>query len=135
MSGRPENVDPAGADLHDEQDIQSLQEDRVEVEEVAGQQPVSLGGQEGPPRGVRLPRRRAERAGPQDPPHGRLAESVAQTDELAVHPAVAPPGVFSGEPVDPARGSGCSPVDDLAGSGSATCAPRGAGARPAAWLV
>jgi hypothetical protein len=46
MRGHPENVHGAGADLHHEQHIEPAQVDRVEVEEVGGEQAVRLVAQE-----------------------------------------------------------------------------------------
>ena len=77
MGGHPEDVDPAGGYLDDEQDVQAAQEHRVEMEEIAGQQPVGLGAQKGPPGSVRLPGCWAQPTGAQDPPHGRLPQPVA----------------------------------------------------------
>lgn len=45
----PENVDPAGGKLDHEQHVQALEQDRVDVEEVGGQDPFSLRGQKLPP--------------------------------------------------------------------------------------
>jgi hypothetical protein len=44
-----EDVHSAGVDLYQEQHVQSVQEDRVDVEEIAGQQPGGLGSQKCPP--------------------------------------------------------------------------------------
>ncbi len=46
VGGHAEDVHVPGRDLHDEQDVQALEEDRVDLEEVAGQQPLRLGAQE-----------------------------------------------------------------------------------------
>ncbi|HXT43079.1 MAG TPA: hypothetical protein VN748_03060 [Pseudonocardiaceae bacterium] len=70
------------------------------MEEVAGQQPVNLGAQEGQPGGVAIPRRWANPVGAQDAPHGRLAEPVAQAEEFPLYAAIPPAGVLSGEPGD-----------------------------------
>jgi hypothetical protein len=42
-------VHPPGRHFHHEQDIQPLQEDRINMKEIASQQPFSVGAQEGPP--------------------------------------------------------------------------------------
>jgi len=47
--GHAEDVYVPGRDLHDEQYVQSFQEDRVHVEEIAGQQPLRVSAQESPP--------------------------------------------------------------------------------------
>jgi hypothetical protein len=45
VGGHAEDVHVPGRDLRDEQDVQALEEDRVDLEEVAGQQPLCLGAQ------------------------------------------------------------------------------------------
>jgi hypothetical protein len=91
-------MDPAGAYFDHEQYVQAPQEDRVEVEEVAGQQPVGLSAEECLPRGVRISWRGAQPVGAQDPPDGRVAEPVAQAQQFAVDSAIPPPWVLSREP-------------------------------------
>jgi hypothetical protein len=71
MGGHAEDVHVPGRHLHDEQDVQASEEDRVDLEEVAGQQPLRLGAQERPPGGVHLLRRRSASLAAQDPPDGR----------------------------------------------------------------
>ena len=48
MGGHAEDVYVPGRHLHDEQDVQALEEDRVDGEEVAGEQSLGLGAQERP---------------------------------------------------------------------------------------
>jgi hypothetical protein len=48
-----EDMDPSGANFHDEQDVESAQGDGVEGEEIGGQQAGGLSAQEAPPVGVR----------------------------------------------------------------------------------
>jgi hypothetical protein len=55
MCSRPQDMHPASAHLDHEQYIKPAQEDRVKVEEIAGQQALGLTAQKRPPRGVRLP--------------------------------------------------------------------------------
>jgi hypothetical protein len=77
MFGNTEDVHVPGRYFHDEQHVQAAEEDRVDVEEIAGQQPVRLSAEERPPGGVvaagRWPAGSAE-----DPPDGRRAEVVAE---------------------------------------------------------
>src|SRR6266516_210264 len=54
VGGPARDVHAPGHDLHDEQDVQTLEEDRAGMEEVAGQQPLRRGAQERPPGGVRV---------------------------------------------------------------------------------
>ena len=46
MSGDAEDVDAAGGVLDDEEDVEPVQGDRVEVEQVAGEDAVGLRSQE-----------------------------------------------------------------------------------------
>jgi hypothetical protein len=79
VAGYPEDVHPAGRHLHDEQDIQPPQEDRVDGEEVAGQQALGLGAQESTPGCIKAGGRSGPvPAGAQDPADGRLADLVAE---------------------------------------------------------
>ena len=47
--GDTQDVDAPGRDLHDEEDVEALEEDGVHVHEVAGEQRVGLGAEEGTP--------------------------------------------------------------------------------------
>ena len=97
VGGDAEDVHVPGRHLRDEQYVQAFEEDRVHVEEIAGQQAVSLGAQERPPGRVRVLRGRSAPPGAQDPPHGRLADLVSEPGQLAVHPAVPPGRVLLGQ--------------------------------------
>ena len=56
VPGHPEDMNPPGGYLHDEQHIPPLEEDRVHGEEVARQQALGLGTQKGAPGGVQAAR-------------------------------------------------------------------------------
>ena len=58
VASHAQDVHPPGPRLHDEQHVQTPEEDRVHMEEITGQQTVRLRAQERPPGGVRLPRGR-----------------------------------------------------------------------------
>jgi hypothetical protein len=45
---RTQDVHPPGSHLHDEQHIEASEEDRVDMEEIAGQQAIGLSAQERP---------------------------------------------------------------------------------------
>ncbi len=93
MFGDAQDVDPPGAHLHHEQDIQSAQPDGVDVEEIGGQQSFGLGSKEHPPRRIGVPPgRRAQPCRGQDPPDRPGAEPVAEAEELALDSAVVPAG-------------------------------------------
>ena len=98
MGGHAQDVHVPGRHLHHEQDVQTFQEDRVHVEEIAGQQPVRLGAQERPPGGVRVPQGRSAPLGSQDPPYGRCADLVAEPGQFAMYPAVPPGRVLLRQP-------------------------------------
>jgi hypothetical protein len=95
VGGDAEDVDSADMDLDDEQHVKSAQEDRVEVKEIAGQQPVGLGAKERSPGRVEASRWRADAVAAQNSTDGRLADAIAQPDELALYPPVSPPGALS----------------------------------------
>jgi hypothetical protein len=73
-----EDVHVPGRYLHDEQDVQAFAEDRVDSEEVAGQQSLRLSAQECPPGGVQTAGSRPVAPRAQDPSHGRFADLVAE---------------------------------------------------------
>src|ERR1019366_8201240 len=84
VASNAQDVDVPGPYLHDEQYVQAPEEDRVYVEEVAGQLPVCLCAQDRPPGGVQTAGCRPVAPGAQDPPHGRLADLVPEPGQLAV---------------------------------------------------
>jgi hypothetical protein len=53
VGGHAKDVHAPGSDLHDEQDVQPFQQDRVHIKKVAGQKALGLSAQERPPRGAR----------------------------------------------------------------------------------
>ena len=79
MGGHAEEMDPAGADLHYEQNVEAAQCDGVEGEEVGGQLPGSLCVQKGPP-------------------DGAGAYAVPESNEFSLDAAVAPGGVLLCQP-------------------------------------
>jgi hypothetical protein len=52
--GHADDVHPPGRRLQDEQHVQAGEEDRVHVEEAAGQQSAGVGAEERPPGGAQL---------------------------------------------------------------------------------
>lgn len=101
--GFDQHYHPASAYLDEEQNVPATQEDRVETEETAGQQPVGLSAQERRSRGVRLLGRWATTVDAQDPPHGRLPQPITQTQEVTVHSPISPPAVLARKPVISSR--------------------------------
>ena len=103
MCGDAEDVDPSGADLHHEQDIESAQADCVEVEEVDREETGCLGAQERSPRESVSPRCRVESPVGEDPADGARADAVAESDQFALD-AVSPAGVLPGQSDDQLTG-------------------------------
>jgi hypothetical protein len=79
MGGDAQDVHPSGLYLHDEQQVQAPEEDRVHMKEIAGQQAISLRAQERPPGRVHPPRGGTVPPGAQDPPYGRRADEVTES--------------------------------------------------------
>src|SRR5664279_291338 len=98
MTGNPEDVDAPSLGFDHEEDIQPSQDDGVDVEEVAGQQPVRLRAQELPPAQARAPRRRPQTGCSEHPAHRALPHPVSEPDRFALNPAVAPSGVLPRQP-------------------------------------
>ncbi len=96
MCGDAENTGLGGCGLpwSDKQDIETAQRDGVEGEEVGGQQPGSLGAQEGPPAGVCAAWCRAKSSGGQNPPDRASTHAVPEPGKFTLEPTVAPGGVF-----------------------------------------
>ena len=90
VRGDAAQMHPAGAVLDEYQDIQSLQQHGVHVQEVDREDPGGLGVQELPPGRARAARRRADARGSQDLIDGGRRDSHTELGQLAVDPAVAP---------------------------------------------
>ena len=83
-------VHSPGGDLHDEQDVDPLQRDRVDVQEVAGQHALGLSGEELRPGWSGPSRCGIDASGVEDLPYGAGTHPVAESDQFAVDAAVAP---------------------------------------------
>jgi hypothetical protein len=92
MGGHSEQVHPAGAELHDEQDIEAAQCDGLNSEEIGGQQPCGLSTEEGSPSGVCSAWCRVEAGGSQDPADRARAQAMSQPEQFALDTAVAQDG-------------------------------------------
>jgi hypothetical protein len=86
----PAEVHPAGAVLDEHQDIQSLQQHGVHVEEVDGEDPGGPGAQERAPGRARAARRRADTRSSQDFIDGGRRDCEAEFGQLAVDAAITP---------------------------------------------
>jgi hypothetical protein len=99
MPGHAQDVQVAVADLECEQNVEPPQRHRaVDVEEVHGQRRGGLGMQELPPAGVGPRRRRGYPTVVQDPADGRAADAMAEFEQFALDPAVAPAQVLPRHP-------------------------------------
>ena len=88
--GDPAEMDPAGAMFDEHQDIQSLQQHGVHVQEVDREDPGCLGVQELPPCRGRAAWGGIDACGVQDLPDGGRRGSRAGFRQFAVDPAVSP---------------------------------------------
>ena len=100
MSGDAEDVDAAGGVLDDEERVEPLQGDRVEVEQVAGQDRLGLRAEELRPGRSGPSRRGIDPGGAQYLPDGRGADSVAESGEFTVDAPIAPGRILGGQPDD-----------------------------------
>jgi hypothetical protein len=97
-----EDMNPAGRQLHHEQCIQALEQDRVYMEEVARHNPLGLRRQELSPRQPRAAGCRVD-AGPlENQPHGTRRDRVPEPGEFTLDASVAPGRVLSCHPQDQA---------------------------------
>jgi len=93
-------VHASSVELDEEQDVQRLQPDRLNCEEVGGEDAASLGSQELRPGRPLTAWGRPEPVGMQDPPDGRRPDPDSDLAELALDPDVAPRRVLPGEAQD-----------------------------------
>src|SRR3954452_8591873 len=100
VGGDAEDVHPAGGVLNDEERIQPAQGDRLQMQQVAGQDRVRLRPQEPAPRWFGPTRRGIDPGCLQDGPDGRGADPVAQPGELAVDSPVPPRRILGGQARD-----------------------------------
>jgi hypothetical protein len=121
VGGHPEDVDPAAGNLDHKQHVQTPEQHRVDVEEVAGQDPLGLRGQELPPAQARAAWRRVDARPLEQQPHGAWRELVTKPCQFAMDAPVAPGRVLSRDPQDqlpqlrryrrsPSRATGFRPV-------------------------
>ena len=90
VRGNAAEVHPAGAMLDKHQDVQSLQQHGVHVQEVHCEDPGGLRMEKLPPRRARAARRRIDARGTQDLPHRGRRDHHAELGQFAVDPAVSP---------------------------------------------
>jgi hypothetical protein len=98
VRGDPQDVHPPAGDLHHEQHIQPAQGDRLDAEEVGGQQPGGLRTQERPPARAAAAGRRPDSGTGQDPADGAGADPVAKPQQFALDPTMPPQRVLPSQP-------------------------------------
>jgi hypothetical protein len=98
MCGDAAEVHPAGAVLDEHQDVQSVEQHGVHVQEVDGEDPGGLGVQKLPPGRARAARRRIDARGMQDFPDGGRRDRHAELGQFAVDPAVSPQRILLCQP-------------------------------------
>jgi hypothetical protein len=98
--GDPADVHPAGAVFDEHQDMQSLEEHGVHVQEIDCDDPGGLGVQELPPARARASRCRIDACRMQNLPHGGRRDCHAELCEFAVDPAVSPQRILPRQPDD-----------------------------------
>ncbi len=106
VGGDTSQMHPAGAVLDEHEDVQSLQQHGVHVEEVDGEDSGGLGVQELPPGRTRAAWRRIDARIAQDLPDGGLRNRHAEFGYLAVDPAVPPQLILLRQPDDDAGDAG-----------------------------
>ncbi len=90
--------DLPGSVVDEHQHVELAQGERVDREEVTGDDPRRLGAQEPPPRGGPVAGCGGEAVAAQDRPHRRRRDRNTEAAELAVDAPVSPGGVLSGHP-------------------------------------
>ena len=97
MGGDAGDPDPSAAELDEEQDVEALQQKRVDGEEVGGDDVGGLGPQERPPRGAASPRSRPKVVILHDPGDRASRQVDTELDQLTLDAAISPPGVLSSQ--------------------------------------
>jgi hypothetical protein len=96
MGGDPGDVHAAAAVLDHDEDVEAAQEDGVDVGEVDREDRVCLGGEELLPGRAGASWGGVEAGGLEDRPDGGGGDRMAEADQLALDPSVAPAGILPG---------------------------------------
>src|SRR4051794_23692490 len=99
-------MQPPRAELDEKEDIQPLQQERVDAEEVAGEELRPMLREEGAPGGVPAPGRGRQIMPTQDALDRGLGDAVAHLEELALNLAITPGAILAGEAHDQVDGGG-----------------------------
>src|ERR1035437_2357090 len=100
VGGGSEDVHDGALHFDDEQHVVAPQKDRVDVEEVGGDNALGLGGEELGPGWALSPGCRWESVASQDPSHARLRHTDAELPQFSDDAEVAPAGVLLSEATD-----------------------------------
>jgi len=100
MPRHPENVDPASADLEDEEHVDPTQQRHVDGEEVTRKHRRRLGPAELPPRRSDTARSRVQTRLAENVPHRRGSDPITQSSKFAVNAAVTPTRILTSKPDD-----------------------------------
>ena len=100
VGGGSEDVHDPALHFDDDQHVVPAQEDRVDVEEVGGDNALGLGGEELGPGWALSPGCRWESVASQDPSHARLRHTDAELPQFSDDAEVAPAGVLLSEATD-----------------------------------
>jgi hypothetical protein len=100
MGRDPEQVHPSSIDLDDEQHVEASKCDRVNREEVSGQNSFGLGTEKLAPGGTRAPRRRRESVSAKDGCDAALGDDQPELLELADDAEIAPTRVLPSQTND-----------------------------------
>ncbi|WP_413106208.1 hypothetical protein [Streptomyces sp. Inha503] len=106
--GDAQDMDTPGGDLHNEEDVKTLEEDGVHVHEIASEQCVSLRAQEGTPGLLACSLRCGRQTGAaQDAPDRSGGHPMAKPSQLTLDPDVSPGRVLSRQALDERRNLFC----------------------------
>ena len=100
LLGAAEVLDPAAADREKHDHVEAAQPDRVDGEEVTGEDGLAVGAQEGAPRLPVALRRRRQTGGTEDVADGSRRDGDADLAQLTHDPLIAPARVLAREPQD-----------------------------------
>ena len=124
MRGDTGQVSPAGGVLDHDQRVDATEQHGVHVDEVGGEEAAGLRGQELPPGRAGTAWRGIDPGIVQDLPHRGGCDRVAEPDQLALHPPMAPCGVLRRDADHELADRGCRrrPPGDPDGLWNPTCA-------------
>jgi len=89
-------MDASAAYLHEEEDVEALEPDRLHREEVDRQELIGMLADKLGPGALATPRRRLEPVAAEDVADGAVGAAAAELEELALDPAIAPSRVLLG---------------------------------------